>query len=371
MKVIIVGWFGEKNIGDELILDSAHEVVLDNLKPTEIYVASNQKVASKYKWIYDHDFTFKSWLKLFLRGNISKNIKAWLSSDIIIFCIGGGLSDWNKIVAKRVLNRIKFFRFLNKKIYFLGVGAGPFVGNYHPDYLNKKFSEVNNFLVRDETSFNNLKSIGLNNVTLTNDIVFENKQLITHFNNRKNQKEDVVIIPAPLFYNDLWKNNRENFKKYVESLNKTIDFLSEKHNVVVLPFQPEFDYEYLLKHLNTTSNFELFEYSNFEQAYEKMISAKLVIPMRFHGLVLATLFEKPSIPMIYDHKLYDLSKNLGIEHIGLDVGDGVNWKEKIFTIEDFQDSYTKVIKEYDQIVENCKKYKNKANKNGSELRRIL
>lgn len=366
MKVIIIGWFGEKNIGDDLILDSSVEVVKEAYNPEEIFVSSNHKIKSeKFNWIFDHDFSIKSWIKLFLRGNFIKNIIAWFQSDIVVFSIGGGLSDWNKVVAKRVIRKIRFFKLLNKKMYFLGVGAGPFVNNYDKKILYKHFNKVDHFYVRDKTSYNNLINLGLKQVTLTNDIVFENKNIKSFFNRNTHipKKNQVAIIPVPLFYNDLWQNHTERFEKYIKSFDEMTSYLSSKYEkVLILPFQKEFDSSYLLKFLNNT-NIEIMNYTTYEQVYEEIISSELIIPMRFHGLVLSTIFQVPMIPVVYDHKLYDLAVDLNVEELILNLGDGVNWKDSIFEIEDLINKHSIFEEKHKDIVSECIRYKNNADKN--------
>ncbi|WP_417898703.1 polysaccharide pyruvyl transferase family protein [Bacillus haimaensis] len=374
MNVTIIGWFGEKNIGDDLILNSIHERVVETINPKHVYVASNKKTEG-YNWIYDHDFSLKSWIKLFVRGNIVRNLKSLYSSDVIIFCIGGGLSDWNKEVMQRVIKKIQFYKYANKRIFFIGVGAGPFVGNFHGHILHKELRKIEKILVRDNTSLTNLNKLELKNVSKTNDIVFENNYLNSFFETNKSEikmRNQVSIIPVPLFYNSLWKENERKFKEYISTFNDMLRYLNTVYEVVkIIPFQKEFDEKYLIKHLDSDINFEIFKYEEYEQVYKEMICSKLIIPMRFHGLVLSTIFEVPSIPVIYDHKLYDLSEELNLENICLDLGDGGNWRDHVFTINEFIESHNKITSRYEETKIVYRKYKIQANKNTIFLKGLM
>ncbi|BCB05866.1 polysaccharide pyruvyl transferase family protein [Bacillus sp. KH172YL63] len=365
MKVLIVGWFGEKNIGDELILESTYEQVMKRINPDKIYIASNQKVSKKYNWIYDHEFTMKSWAKLILRANIWENIRAYKEVDIILYSVGGGVSDWNKVVIRRLINRMKFFKLLGKKQYFIGVGAGPFVGNVKKEKIKDVFSLADSILVRDKTSKDNLDKLGLNNIILSNDIVFENENLREFYEKNKmvTKKDQVSIIPTPLFYNSLWNNNEQRLEEYINSMREIIKFLSEKYDVLIIPFQKEFDKQYFINHL-TDCEFSVLDYNKYEEVYTEIIKSKFVVPMRFHGMVLSTLFETPMIPIIYDHKLSDLSKMLEIENISLSVGDGNNWLDTCFSKEEFIQSFNELLNNEETIKKNIQKYKENADVNG-------
>ncbi|MDU3804002.1 polysaccharide pyruvyl transferase family protein [Paraclostridium bifermentans] len=372
MNAIILGWFGEKNIGDDLILRASLNILQKNKNIENIYVASNQKVTGNFKWIYDHDFSLKSYGKLFLRGNIIESLKAWNSSDLIIFSVGGGVSDWNKEVMTRLIRKIKFYKFLNKKIIFLGVGAGPFVGNYEKSKISNIFNLVDAFLVRDKTSYTNLKEIGVENVVLTNDVVFELDKIVES-NLNLNEKE-IVYIPVPLFYNDLWIDNESKLKEYLNSVRESLLKLSSNgYKITIIPFQKEFDNKYFLEYINdliNNENIDIFNYNSYDEVYKRLNECKMIINSRFHGLVLSTIFNKPSISIVYDHKMNDLLKAIGTEETALDVGDGVNWKDNIFSSEEVVSKVRYVLQNYEEIKRKNKKYTNEAKLNSEELKFI-
>ncbi|MDU7905501.1 MAG: EAL domain-containing protein, partial [Peptostreptococcaceae bacterium] len=131
-----------------------------------------------------------------------------------------------------------------------------------------------------------------------------------------NEKE-IVYIPVPLFYNDLWIDNESKFKEYLNSVRESLLKLSSNgYKITIIPFQKEFDNKYFLEYINDLSNNEnidIFNYNSYDEVYKRLNECKMIINSRFHGLVLSTIFNKPSVSIVYDHKMNDLLKAIGTE----------------------------------------------------------
>ena len=162
-KILIYGWFGENNLGDELLLESMIYLVNKNINNSEINV-----IASKPKEVRKNhmgincisktiNFSIKSIVKNILNNPI-KTLYNIFASDVLIVAGGGAISDWNPTSTKDMFFLIKLFSKLKKKIYLLGIGAGPITKIESYDYFKKVLMKAEYITVRDEYSFNELKT---------------------------------------------------------------------------------------------------------------------------------------------------------------------------------------------------------------------
>lgn len=286
-KVLISGYYGFKNFGDETIL----KVLVEHLKSlnADITVLSS-----------DIDYTKSSHnVNAVSSFNLKSVIKEIKNCDILI---SGGGSLLQDVTSLKSLVYYSFIialaKLFKKKIIIFAQGIGP---------LNRKFSQIlvknilkscNYISVRDLKSFELLKNWEINS-KLVCDPVFSLKL------ERKN-KEKIIGIQLREF-----KNINYNL------LNKLAQLINNKfqdYKVNILSLQKSYDYDISEKFLNLLKQF--YPNINAEIVTNNIIDeiSKLsyLFAMRYHAILIAIKAGVKTCAINYDIKVEQIAKNSGI-----------------------------------------------------------
>lgn len=351
-KIMIYGWFGENNIGDELLLKAIIKLIKKTDENSKIIVAgSNPKNIKKNHSevdvsIYDFYLSIKQLIKLLFRNPI-KFIYNMISSDILIVPGGGAISDWNLESTKRMFFMINFFSLMKKKIYLFGMGAGPITNEKNYSYFKKVLAKASYITVRDDYSKKELEKIGLSNVYKSKDLVLNMNFNLE--NNSKDKKEKIGLILAPVCV-----NNEKIFNKFVKEITKLIDKLQNQYEVSLIPFQYSYDKILLDKIVEKTNVNILYDSNNIWSSLDYIKEQDIIIAMRYHSIILGLLNGKKVVPIIYHPKCNEISNLFEIQQYSSYIGDGTNWKKSNI---DSTDLYKKIAK-----IDNDNFYNNKVKK---------
>lgn len=380
-RIVISGWYGYKNLGDEVILNCMSEEIRNSLENTSITAMSFDPGYTEQQGInaVRHlPFTFKGIVALFVKGRIPaffKTIRAIKNADLILIGGGGFLSDWNPIAIKPWLWQIYLYKkVFKKKVMIYAIGAGPFI---HPHYMNRvkdtlKYVDV--ITVRDEESNQQLKKCGIDNAVVTTDPVVS-LSLPSEYKTVSSSKRRIGISIAPLFISGLWKDSRNKYNNYlqaiVELINKINDHYKNELEIIFIPMEDEYDYNFnqeIVGKLNDASNVSIVNKGKtINEKLEIMNTIDLMIGMRLHSIIISSTLGIPSLGIVYHHKVYEFLRSVGLEGLSVGVGDGDNWadidldSESLFR--NFKELYDN-LDDYSQNVANAVaklKIKNKEN----------
>ena len=215
-----------------------------------------------------------------------------------------------------------------------------------------------------------LKSIGLKNIYLTNDVVYELKDKIGSEALEKitsEKKVGIVIAPLILKSNEKQEKYKKSIIEYINSIK------SKKIDITLIPFQYEYDIN-LLKEINNEVNVKICDIGkdNMWEIIREFKKQDLIIGMRFHSVVLSLILNIPTIPIIYHSKVYSAVKEFELEGVAQGVGDGSNWiNEDIDSKKMAQDTFNMLSKiEYEKLrIKNI--LNNKENKNKIILEKFI
>ena len=304
-NILIIGFYGAPNLGDELMLETLLEY-LDGIKNKKITVvlADNPEYSiDKYK-----DIRFIHYPKTLYDFNVLAE-----QYDYIIF--GGGAIiddsqyekensyqyDLGTILIKLSIRAIAF----NKKVICIALSASNEIKNQ--EYIEKLKYIIQNscfFSVRDiYTQEYLIKKLGeecKKSINRISDIVLANKAFLNNI--RKKSYNDILNIGIIGVSND---NNLEKINTIVENVKK----YDMNSNINLIPF-----YEYknadtfFYKKLKENSNIKL----NIEKYPENMMKTidlynknDIIIGMRYHSILIAYVLNIPCIPICYDiHEHY-------------------------------------------------------------------
>jgi polysaccharide pyruvyl transferase WcaK-like protein len=274
--IVIAGYFGYKNFGDELILFSILQELEKISKKLRIIVLSgNRKYTTKMHSVETvHRF-----------NPISVFIS--IAKCNILIMSGGLFQDkTSKRSLLYYLSLIKLAKILKKKVFLWSVGIGPVTSKKMKEIMIKTFSKVDRITVRDELSFSILKEHGLPAVLVAD----------TAFNLR------LPKLPE-----------KEKIKKLLKMKDSNLPIIG----IVQTSFVGS---DIITEIKNYKSDFNIYHIKSSIDSIFKTISeiaiVDILISKRLHHLIIATMFNIPVIGVDVDPKikefLYELNEKEAI-----------------------------------------------------------
>lgn len=288
-KVLLGGYFGFENIGDDaILLSEINFLKKENFIPI-ILTKSGKKIFNE---------------ESIDRYNFLKIIK--LKNQFNSFILGGGGIFQDSTSFRSLiyyLSLINLMKFLNKKVILLNIGIGEIKREISKKLLLKTLKKCDLIIFRDEYSYNFFDD--LSNKFISSDSSF-------YLNFQKKEKKDLILVSLRYFKNlDLNK-----FKIFIDRLEEKISL-----NFEFIVFSKE-EIE-LAKYLNLN----YFHSQNPVETIEKISTSKFLIGTRYHSIIFSILTETPFIGLIYDIKVKNLIDDLGLNNLIYPDDEVENWIE--------------------------------------------
>jgi len=301
-KVLLVGYIGKKNFGDDLLF----KIALDTLKDIgdfKIFVlVSSDPDSANYLMSYHPDINllYHKRTPLLFFNKFDK-----------IYFIGGGLFfDYKKSVnllrfCKNFISN--FIRYRIPKMFgtsFGGIGLG--IGPYYSKRTKILHSQIIGTFdilgVRDEVSFDLAKSMGINKMFLSNDLslnLLHSFQEIGHVADKSNE---VIFCPRSYSHNPV-------SEKHLDELLKFADFLNNQGLQVHWVFLQDDD-ERFIQRLEeqfqvTVWNPDTMDILDFSKLFKNV---RMLVSSRMHSVFIAGMLCTPFISIPLHQKLYFASK---------------------------------------------------------------
>ena len=324
-NILLCGFYGGDNIGDELMLQTLCEyfskynnikltLMLDYNDKYDILKNNNKNISYIHYPKSSYDYF-----------NIVDNF------DTIIFG-GGALIDDNtynndpfKIsLSKILIDLTTIFIDNNKKSYWLGLSTNKeFKNDYFIEKLKYIMNNKNAYVsFRDTNSLNTLNNKGIDtkNIIICNDIILANKELS---NLELLSSKTIKIGIIPICFRELYDQNLLMIKRIIAYLNSN----KIKYKIDLIPFYDYIknDYNMLcqLKNDLNDKNVNVIEFkSKFKDVIDIINNHTHIISMRYHASLIAIVENKPllticlsqhshySNKMNYIYKKYTKSDNL-------------------------------------------------------------
>ncbi|MCU4677332.1 polysaccharide pyruvyl transferase family protein [Catenovulum sp. 2E275] len=379
-KFLISGWYGYKNIGDEIILSA----IISSLKKEfqcEVYALSNNpkftNEFNKCKAARHLPFGLKAWIISVLKLRFFITLYYFVKCDALLIGGGGFLSDWQIEAPWIWLRQAILGKLLKKKVMLYGIGAGPIRTK-----LGKKMTSfiINNCIdavtVRDKTSYEELINSGVNaeKVHVTEDPVYS----LNFERSNSSALKRIGISAAPIYTNEsLWPNAKEKYSNYIRAMRNLIVELSSNYECVFIPMQNTDIKVYDdIRSNGLLDNFSIVDISSdLNHGVCALSQIDLLIGMRLHAGILAALQNTLVLPIVYHHKVYEFAKKIGVDSEVLEIGDGSNWKNSNIDVEKALKRVTKLkltlLSEKDIMYQHIESIKIRESKNCEVLRGIL
>ena len=299
-KVLLVGFYGAPNLGDELMLEVFVEKLknVDNIHLTVMLSENKEFDITNYQ-----SFSIIHYPKSILDINVLANY-----FDVVIF--GGGAllddSDYDNCnnylsLSNTLINLTTRMIQFNKKTILYGLSTSSSFTN--EKYLNKLNFIINNctyFSLRDTNSLNTLIKckVNVSKIKIVDDVVF----CLERKNSLVKKKSSFITIGIDF----ICKN--EDFELLKNCVKWLVEYLTEnslKYKIVLIPFyeyqqNDSLFYNKIKNELKNDNIFILDYLYGFESVKKEFIKIDYMINMRYHGSLLSYLFSIPSLNIIFD-----------------------------------------------------------------------
>ncbi len=322
LKIIVTGNYGARNMGDEALLAGMQRLLKHTFANPVITVLSYDPEDTKRRHHCNSVYQFPFGIRSFLRGTFRATWNRVRISDLVILGGGGLLTD-EKIKAMLLWGyHILLFSLLRKKIVLLGNSIGPvktFFGKMILNFILKRAVHIN---LRDNISRNALGSkVPSEKISVSADLAFCNETPL-HIPIKKRQ---VAISLRP------WISDETPILATIADFcNKTL--IPAGYSIVLLPFQTFQDNDRVVLHklydriLNKRNVQYVAGELELQEILDILSESEVVLGMRLHALILATMTGTPFIGLGYSQKVRGFTEEAGQDSYYVELAN-LNFKE--------------------------------------------
>ena len=322
MKIVLSGFYGLGNTGDEAIL----QAIVDNLKQElddpdiTVFSLSPEETAKEH----NVHSVYRGW-----RHQNKLKFRALKEADVLISGGGGLLQD--TYPTKFLFGPLPYYLLIamlgkvaGTKVMFFSQGIGPVTSKWGKILMKTLANKVDFITVRDQASKDLLHELGVTKpeTIVTADIVFafqpEEETRAYDSLPLKGDERIVAVAPRPWF---------EHEEAYIEKLAWTLDRLIEERGVtpVFVPMEPPYDSntsrQVMEKMQHADKTHLLGEEFTPNELYNFIRLSDVTIALRLHALIFAALANVPHIGLSYDPKVESFLKRSGMWKHSFPLGD--------------------------------------------------
>lgn len=346
-KVLVIGWYGEGNIGDEAILLSIKNDIEKNFDGQVKALSTRPEYTKRMQGIdavIHMPLAMKKFvLSLFDFRKFKPAINAIKEADIILLGGGGFLSDWSYFNPFNWLKYIVIAKWYKKQTMLYAIGAGPFrtkFGKFCVRFVVNKY--IDKITVRDVESKEWLIKTGVKKeIVVSGDPVIGLEFDKSILGLEAKTKKRIIFVLNPY----LKEKNPEKYKNLKNALVEYLKmFKTGEYELVFLPFENSKDYEFneeLIKESGVEAKLINLELDP-NTTMNLLASSDLVVSLRLHGNIMAAAGEIPFLPIVYHHKTAEFIKKLGWEY-QIDFGEGKNWINKDLNPQELFDNSMEIL----------------------------
>lgn len=295
-KILLAGYYGFGNLGDEAILEMVLEQVLEITNKDNITVLSGNKATTNRKYNID----------TIHRYDVFSIIRKLKASYILVFGGGSLLQD---VTSKRsiyyYLFLIRLAKLMGNKVVMLSQGIGPLVNENSKRSVAKTLNMVDYITVRDKYSKVFLGSIGvnINKVYLSADPVICLRDNENYENNNDNAKRVCFSLRN-------WKGSDVGEK--ISSITEML--INNGIECYFIPFYYDEDLELILNIEKKIGNRAIYykEKLSTNEAYDIIKNMNLLVGVRLHSLIFAATANVPFVAVSYDQKVDQFANSLNM-----------------------------------------------------------
>ncbi|MDD5687117.1 MAG: polysaccharide pyruvyl transferase CsaB [Elusimicrobia bacterium] len=296
--IVISGYYGFKNTGDELIL----KAIVNDLrfyKPgikITVLSATPKETAITYN------------LRSINRWNLFTILKEIKNCKMLVSGAGGLFQDTTGSLSLWYYLLIIFIAAIFKKTVFVyAVGIGEIRHLFNRYFIKNCFNKVNRITVRTRQDKEMLESFGVRKeITITADPVFGlDLEPYKKNNNIQNNQIGVII------------RKTGNWKKDIKIFSELSRLFMENTGtkIIFIPFQKTSDLKILRMIQNEIAQkTEIFIWEEIDDILKLFSRLDVIVSMRLHGLILASKYGIPFVPISRYSKITNFLSLIGYEN---------------------------------------------------------
>lgn len=294
-KVVISGYYGFENYGDELSL----QTIVNALK--------NQGVAISAFSSKPELTSFENNIICFQSFDIFDIIRQIFVADVLIS--GGGSLLQDKTSIKSFLYYIFVIwtaKILGKKVVIFSQGFAPLKHRFLEKILRKTLKKINYISVRDEESRLYLESLGIYPKAFAD--------CVWAFGRTKTLKKNKVLVQL-----------RDTGYLTDEKIKIMAKLIAEKYSrtkIEILPLQEEKDLEICEKiyeeFKELKADVELLKNLTISETTEALASSRNLIAMRYHACLVGIKHNANILAISYDEKVTNLAQKFELPYVYAD-----------------------------------------------------
>lgn len=290
MKVVLSGYYGFDNVGDEAILYSIITALKDVDPAVEITVLSNQP--DKTEETYG--------VKAVNRWKLKEVAKVIKQADGLIS--GGGSLLQDETGGRSVIyytGVMLMARFFGKPFFVYAQGMGPLNQTFNQRLTKFALQKAAKITVRDVESKQLLARIGVKKaIELVPDPVLgiSSENLQSEWLAESGLREPFITVSVRDWLSE---------EPYKQRLAETLDELAQNYRIVFIPMHGEHDKrssEDVMKLMKEEAMIAPFA-ASIEEKIAIIRSSHLLIGMRLHALIFAAVGHTPFVALSYDPKI--------------------------------------------------------------------
>ncbi|NUB91491.1 polysaccharide pyruvyl transferase CsaB [Haloterrigena sp. SYSU A121-1] len=319
MNIVITGFYGSGNTGDEAILSSIIQNFTDSYSNTNFTVLSlfPDRVKNQHdvEALYRPNFGPK-----WLQTDFTETISAIRQADVVLIGGGGLLQDAHSHISiVRYLQTALIAEWVGTPTVYYAIGVGPINGRLNKHLVKRICSLANEVVVRDKESKHRLKELSVNaDIRVTADPVFglqpADDDRIQEILRNENISPEYSRIGISVRDFRLNEQKIEHIARFLD------DIVDNETEVVFMPFGYEgettdLDVSYKVRdRMNKKDRATIIEgrYSP-EEMLGLVGQTDFFVGMRLHSVIMAAVQEVPVLGISYLPKvksaLYQINYN--------------------------------------------------------------
>ena len=323
-RVLISGWYGQSNAGDDALLSVFveeltrrvnYEIAVLSERPEYVHVSAGIR-SLFHQTIFTKDIAIAA-----IRGHLLKYIRSITNCDL--FVLGGGslLKDNTPMrTLFRTLDEIWLNKLLGRKVALYAIGTGPITTRIGKFVIGNTLKLCDIITVRSAKDAYVLQNLGVpaSKINVVADPGFliqakpvEDRALLDSLSGKKK----IGIFPAL----GLVKNGRDF--SYADALASALDELVEKRQVEFIAFPmfirlTELDDIQIARHIKSK-----MRHPEALHLYEKQLTPNeltwaagqtlMNISVRLHGMIFSLAAGTPVVPISYSSKVQNVFAEVG------------------------------------------------------------
>lgn len=349
LRILMWGWYGFENLGDDLLLETMLEHV-------------DGKITIPMKKRYELNGVNE------VDRSYGKLISGAFRNDVLIIGPGGLFPFDNKVKVLIYYAITKLWRLLDRKVIFFGIGISERMSSFSKLLWRKIAKSSDLFVTRSGAVLKKIQLLEGDTIHAMADVVFGCSLVNPYFHTQINDNLDAGKKSVVISVANLCSNKENPQKETVEKWIGLVEWLLNKgYYVDLVAFSKDND-DLMIDAMMVDERLrnrtvQKINYSEAMQSVKQWGRYRFAICMRFHSLVLSILSGIPAVPIAYGHKTLDLAQRSGLAEYTL------VWNE--FQSEYFGKevdlSLTEIINKVEELCENFDEVKNNVEEHRKQL----